>query len=343
MTGFDFNVDSELAGIRKKSGSGASKPAATPTQSDAPKGPPTSVPETPVELPGQEVKHEEPEGFGIDQSHQETNAGGSPKPRKTSDLVNWKAFKTLRGVFEFVGGERPVILKEPIRRTQVSGIPEPLMLTIQDQLKEKYKGAIVDFPWGPHEIDDRNRVFTAKPTLLRYLLLDGLREGDGEQVQYAKQWLVSHQPAAFDTNFNPANLKPSSDELDIYALLLVAHLSDSGASTVQTSEGDYQTVDQLNLISTNVMRMLDKMNTQELAFEAFAERNDTLQTVVLLDRMGLLKGGLPKDIGAFVRVLEQNRGEVAMMSETVDAHIVAEKERQRTMAREERLKSYARR
>lgn len=346
MVGFDFDINRELNNIRKKPGAGTSNPAETkpPEPEESAAAPQSVAVDVRPERAPREISEPEPEGFGIDQSHQESNAGSSAKPRRVSDPVNWKAFKPLKGVFDFVGGDRPVVLREPIRRSQVSGIPEPMILAIQDQLKEKYKGMVVDFPWGSYIIDDRSRVFTTKSSLMRYLLFDAFRDGHGLEVQYAKQWLVSHQPASFDVNFKQDSLKPSNDELDIYALLLVARLSETTEKPEMPSGLDFQANDQLSLMNDNVTRLMEMVNNQSETLDAFAERNHTLQTVTLLDRMGLLKGGLPKDTGEFIRVLEQNRGAIETMSETVDEHITAEKERKRVLEREARMKAaYARR
>lgn len=345
MAGFDFNIDNELKNIRKKPGTGASKPAeAKPTEpeklpEDSKQAPQAVATAEPVAPEPREITQPEPEGFGINQSHQESNNGASSKPRRVSDPVNWKAFKPLRGVFDFVGGDRPVILREPVKRAQASGMPDGLIVAMQSQLKDKYQGATLEFPWGSYEIDEYNRVFTTRASLLRYLLFDGLRDGEGIHVQYAKQWLVLHQPLSFDANFSTEILKPGSDELDIYALLMVAHLSTEPAKPGVKTESDFQASDQLVLVNDNVTRLMEMVNNQSASLDAFADRNHTLQTVTLLDRMGLLKGGLPKDTGEFLRVLEQNRGAIETMSATVDEHIIAEKERQRVILREKRMKA----
>lgn len=341
MVGFDFNIDNELNSIRKKPGTGASRPAEAKPQTEEKKQAPQAVAtEAPVAPEPREIKEPEPEGFGINQSHQESNNGSSPKPRRVSKPIDWQAFKELKDVFVHVGGERPVVLQEPIRRSQTSGIPEPMMTAIQEKLKEKYKGASLEFPWGTYTIDDNSRVFTIKSSLMRYLLFEAFSDGTGLEVQYAKQWLVSHQPAAFDVNFKISSLKPASDELDIYVMLFVAYSSEgSQAKSNGSFESNFLAIDQLNLMNDNVSRLMDMVDNQSTTLETFADRNHTLQTVMLLDRMGLLKGGLPKDTTEFIRVLEQNRSAIETMSETVDDHISAEKDRKRVLLREEHLKA----
>lgn len=342
MADFDFNIDSELADMRRApvqpKGGAAPKPAAT----EAPRKPAPKVDTTaPKPVPTENPVLPEPEGFGVKQGHQEANSGSSDV-RAPADPVNWKKFKTMSGVFEHVGGVRPVLLKEHIKRSQVSGLPEPMMLAIQDSLRERYKGAVVDFPWGSYKIDDHNRVFTTKSSLMRYLMFDAFRDEAGSQLQYAKQWMVLHHLTVFDANFRPDMLKQASDELDIYALILVSTLSEKAPGTGPQSEGEHQLNDQIRMLNTNMNRVFERLNDQDATFDAYAERSIMIQTVMLLDRMGLLRGGLPKDTGAFMRVLEQNRDELEGMSSRIDEHLTAEQERKRTMAREERLRAFSR-
>lgn len=336
MAGFDFNIDNELAGMRRQTS--ASAPVKPPAAKPAPKAVPQDVREAP---PAENPVLPEPEGFAVKQGHQEANSGGSDV-RAPADLVNWKKFKTMPGVFEFVGGARPVLLKEHIKRSQVSGLPEPMMIAIQDALRERYKGAVVEFPWGSYQIDDRNRVFTAKSSLMRYLMFDAFRDASGTHVQYAKQWMVSHHLNVFDTNFRPDMLKQASDELDIYALLLVSALTDADMKPGALSDGEHAVSDQLSMLNSNMNRLFERLTDQDDVFEKYAERSHTIQTVMLLDRMGLLRGGLPKDTAAFMRVLEQNRDELEGMSGRIDEHLTAEQERKRTMLREERLRAFPR-
>lgn len=249
----------------------------------------------------------------------------------------------MSGIFEHVGGERPVRLNPNIKKTQVAGIPEPMLWFVVEQLKEKHTGAVVTFPWGEYEITEKNRVFTTKSSLIRYLLFDRLRDAQGTHLQYAKQWMVLQHPV-FDEGFNPeTHLGPNNDELDIYALLFVAHTAeeyseDSSTPKTSGSEMDYQTAERLGMLNMGMGRVLDKLNEQEELFRAYAERNAIMQTVILLDRMGLLAGGLPKDVGEFVRVLEENRETVTETEATVSDHIHREKERKKRLAKQERIR-----
>jgi len=364
MSDFGFDFEKELAGIRggntqppKRGGDTKSAPTTPPnaTKTSAQDAVVESIEasaqalhetrtaesQAPVSTAPAPVQPRAPitEGLQVAQSHQETlgGSGGS----SGSDTINWKQFKTLPGIFEHVGGIRPVQLNSHIRKSQVSGMPEPMLGIIQERLQKKYTGAVVDFPWGPHTVTHKNRVFTTKASLIRYLLFDGFRDADGTHVQYAKQWLVLQHPA-FDVGFNPdTHLGPTNDELDIYVLLYVAHSQAMTAGEyagVQrvNSEQEFQTAERLGLINMGVGRVLEKLQAQEQALAEYAARSHMLQTVLLLDRMGLLKGGIPKDVGEFVRVLEQNRESVAQTGVIVDNHIIAEQARRDTLARDAR-------
>lgn len=268
-------------------------------------------------------------------------------PDEKIESVDWKAFKTIPGVFvrKDPYGERPVQLVDEIKRSQVSGLIEPLFAFIQDHLKAKYVGASLRFPWGVFKITDRNRVFTIKASLLRYLMFDSLRDDAGTHVLYAKQWLAWHHPA-FTEEFKPeVHLSYANDELDIYALLAVAHRMrqleqiERKQSRVRpvASQLNYDVMDQISMINAGVTRLLDKLNQQEKRLYAQSERSLMTETVLLLDRMGLLKGGLPHDTGEFVRLLEQNRDMLRETSDVLDQHIRAEKEREKRLLRERRM------
>lgn len=347
MSEFDLGLDleAELAGIRghkKKPNPKKPKTQDEQTQNQAPshRGDSQNDQNDQSQNKTPNPRQAEPEGFDVAQSQQET-PGNSGNKNKKADPVNWKQFKTLPGIFEHVGGDRPVRLNQRIRKSQVSGIPEPMLGFIQEHLKERYIGAVVDFPWGSYKVTDKNRVFNANPSLIRYLAFDALRDAAGTHVQYAKQWMVLQHPV-FDEGFNPdTHLGQTSDELDIYALLFVGHADTDYNESVQSSkepEQDYQTAERMGLLNISMSRVLDKLNEQEAAFNQYTERNSMIQTVMLLDRMGLLRGGLPRDVGDFIRILEESRDTVADTNNVIDSHMEAEKERQKTLARQERMR-----
>lgn len=368
---FDLNIEAELAGIRGYNRDKSDKPEKTqkqrpkpeqtnpvPAKKEPPKEPEQAKPAPPPEpeitqpKPGQGSSGAStPPEQANTPSHSHGGEGGASsssvatesKKEQTSHTssVDWKRFKTLSGIFEHVGGERPVRLNPNIKKSHATGIPEPMIGIVQRHLKEKHAGAVVAFPWGEYEITENNRVFTTKSSLVRYLLFDGLRDADGTHVQYAKQSMVLNHPV-FDQGFNPeTHLGPNNDELDIYALLFVAHTSEEyneTSSGAPTTEQDYQTAERLGMLNMSMGRILEKLNEQENAFREYAERNTVMQTVVLLDRMGLLQGGLPRDMGEFVRVLEENRHTLSETDTIVSDHVQQEKERKKILARQERMR-----
>jgi hypothetical protein len=356
MPGFDIglDIDAELAGISKKQNQSEPRQPKKPISAERVKAVPETQSEHSQVKPGVGQTLTESQampGGGTESqipthSHGGEDASSSEAPAKKKGAappIDWKRFKTMTGIFEHVGGDRPVRLNPEIKPSQVSGLPEPMLGAVQKRLKENHMGAVVSFPWGEFEITEKNRVFTQKSSLIRYLLFDAFRDDAGTHIQYAKQWLVLQHPV-FDKGFNPdTHLKPTSDELDIYALLFVAHTAEAfndetSGSSPSRSEQDYQTAERLGMLNLGVGRVLDKLNEQEKLFRAYAERHAVMQTVILLDRMGLLVGGLPRDVGEFVRVLEENRDILAETDATVSGHIDAEKERQKRLVRQERLR-----
>lgn len=364
MSDFDFSIDQELDEIRgqepkqkkqvlqkkkqqkperKDSSSSSSPNSSTRVQQQMQRKPVDAANQS---ANSTQTSEPEPEGFKVEQSHQEVMSGSAQTSKKKVDPVNWKAFKTLPNIFEHVGGDRPVRLNPDIRKSQVSGLPEPMLGLVQAILKEKHNGAIVTFPWGDYEITEKNRVLTTKSSLVRYLLLDAFRDENGTHVQYAKQWLVLNHPV-FDEGFNPdTHLSPTSDELDIYALLYVSHQSNhygnyESSRKMTTSEADHQISERISMVNMGMSRLLDKITEQEKAFQAYTERSNVLETILLLDRMGLLKGGLPRDIGEFVRVLEQNREQLKQTDTIIDNHIHAEKQREKALLRDARIRQTA--
>ncbi|MCR6108720.1 hypothetical protein HXA34_20700 [Salipaludibacillus agaradhaerens] len=336
MSEFDIGLDieAELAGIR-----GHSKERSHESSNQSKQGSGATSGQTTT------TKTSEPEV--LSHSHGGEGAPSTPTPvtkenKEATPLIDWKQFKTLPGVFEHVGGDRPVRLASNIKKSHATGIPEPLLVAVQQHLQKKYIGAVVSFPWGEYEVTEKNRVFTTRSSLIRYLLFDGLRDTQGTHLQYAKQWMVLHHPV-FDQGFDPeTHLGAKSDELDIYTLLFVSHASEGfgskGLSNTAESEQDHQTAERIGMLNMEMSRVLDKLDEQERLLREYADRQTIIQTVMLLDRMGLLNGGLPRDVGEFVRVLEENRDVLAKTETTVSHHIQAEKERQKAFARQERLR-----
>lgn len=365
MKDFDFGLDieAEIAGIRGHRDK-PQRPQPTPVQvrperQAVPRPQPNQGGQSGQPNSGTQVS-EKPAPSAPSHSYEQGGGESAPAPvpapvpvpttkepveqkqtAEPSSTIDWKRFKTLPGIFEHVGGDRPVRLHPSIKKSQVSGIPEPMIGAVQKYLMEKHTGAVVGFPWGEYQITEKNRVFTTKSSLMRYLLFDSFRDASGTHVQYAKQWMVLQHPV-FDRGFNPdTHLGVASDELDIYALLFVSHTSEEyteAPTQPSNHEQDYQTAERLGMLNMSIGRVLDKMNEHEKMLREHAERSTLIETVILLDRMGLLVGGLPRDVGEFVRVLESNRDTISATNITVTDHMQAEKERQKTLMRQERMR-----
>lgn len=345
--GFDIDIGAELHDIRGKDKNDKKEKKDTHDKNDSEaqhRAAESSKSTSNVSNQADETKNNQAsDGFDVKQTQDEelgesatstTVDNASKAKTTTTDPVGWKGFKALPGVFEHVGGSRPIALNQQIRRSQVSGVPDPLLTFIQQKLEERYTGAHIEFGWGRYNVTNRNKVFTVKSTLIRYLMFDALRDADGTHVQYAKQWLALHHPLAFSPEFDPeVNLQSNSDELDIYALLYISHDVNDGVAYGEVDD----TTDRLISLHGGLHYIIDKLSQQEAVFNAYAERNHTVQTVLLLDRMGLLKGGLPRDVGDFVRILEESRSELSDAGTYVDRHIKAEEERTRTLERDQRI------
>lgn len=350
MSDFEFNAAAELTKIRgatppprsrpprapqttpkpTKSGNNASttkRPAPPVVETEHAPANPASTPRT-VEA-----------GLEVKQSHQETPSGGSTPD--DAPFVDYKAFKPLRGIFDRVPNdlERPVRLNPAIKKVSISGQLEPMFSHIQHKLAEKHIGVAIHFPWGDYEIDARNRVLTTNASLMRYLTFDAMRDGDASHVQYAKQMFALTHPGGFDKHFNVESIRGGDDSLDVFVMLLADYLSEDAPATVPTQAPPVES-EQVALIERNVERVLEHLTAQAERQEAAAKRADLTETVLLLDRLGLLKGGLPKDVGQFVRTLEVNRDALVEMQETMASFIGAEDERERTLARERQLAKY---
>lgn len=329
MRDFGFNLDAELElmrGKEKKKEKTGEKTEAESKKEEVKKQVERKEPESKPEL--KREKPREDKGLEIKQSQEERIGGGS------SDN-EFKDFKTLPGIFEYVGGVRPVELNQNIKRSQVSGMLEPMFPFIQKHL-QRHIGAVVSFPWGEYKIKADNKVFTTKSTLVRYLMFDALRDEELSHIQYAKQWLVLQHPV-YDKTFNPEiNMNPNSDELDIYCLLVVS--TGEKAPSKKRNVGD----ERLEMINIGISRVFEKVLQQERALNSYIEKESVRQTILLLDRMGLLKGGIPKDIGAFVRILEQNRDLLTSADGIIEDHVEGEKERRKTLLRQERLNKFQR-
>ncbi|MBD7970304.1 hypothetical protein [Paenibacillus gallinarum] len=335
------NVEPQIRSVQGNSGSAAATSTSQPpeqTSTAEPLTEPNVLSERETNLPADKS------GLKAKHSHEENLGGGGGSTQKTdANPIYWKKFKTLPGVFEHVGGDRPVMLNQNIKRVQVSGVPEPMVSIIQDLLKKRHLGAVIDFPWGAYRIEETNKVFTTKTSLVRYLLFDSLRDESGTHVQYARQWFALQYPTSFYAEFKPKrDMNASSDELDVYALLHVAHSAEPERSIVDDSRVglDLEAMERLSMLSVNVDRVLSKLTAQDQMIQEKAEQSNMIQTVMLLDRMGMLNGPLPRDMGEFIRMMEENRDVIGKTNDAVNKHMEAEQERKKTLLREERIRQY---
>lgn len=335
------NLEPQIRTVQGNSGSVAATSTTQPpaqTSTAEPIAEPNILSERETNLPADES------GLEVQHSHEEKiGEGGGSDQEMSANPTNWKKFKTLPGVFEYVGGDRPVVLHQNIKRVQVSGVPEPMVSIIQELLKKRHLGAVIDFPWGSYRIEATNKVFTTKTSLVRYLLFDSLRDEAGTHVEYAKQWFTLQYPTSVYADFKPKrDMNASSDELDVYALLAVAHSperdrTDMGDSGVGLGR---EAMERLSMLNANIERVLSKLTVQDQMMQENAEQSNVIQTIMLLDRMGMLNGALPRDKGEFIRMLEENRDVIEQTTDAVNNHMEAEQERKKTLLREERLRDY---
>lgn len=360
----EFDIDDALAGVHKKRTHqedidrynalkhGGSPPSNNGTTSNTgevkPAAKSSPVAETPVPIvtTPQEIKQPEPEGLEVKVSNEErpgVDNSSQQSEKKVRPIINWKAFKEVDKLFEYIGGERPVGLFPNIKRSQVSGMPEPLITFLQSVLFTKYDGIIANLPYRrSYRVNRDNKVFRTKSSLMRYLMFYALNDiEDGLGTQLAKQWFALNTHYTDHVEFDYVeHMQPNSDEFDIYALLVVSDqvkrtmLKQNAINNVPIN--DVSVEEQLKMLNANNMRLLKKLNKQEELIIEQSRRNDMTQTLLLLDRMGLLKGSIPKNIDDLVSLLEQNRQVLSDTSFAIDNHIIAEDERQTTLLQQQR-------
>lgn len=341
----DFDLENELKKIRPTEGRGE--------QSAKPKQNRESKPEPPPEEPTQpEIESEKDEGLRVEHVQQKRRDGGGRTPSGSSEnrilspFLDWKAFIPLKGIFEHVGGARPVRLDTRLKESKISisGIYKPFLEVIQQRLRERYVRKVVPFPWGEYAITEQNKVLTTKASLIRFLLFDALRDPEGTQVQYAKQWLALHHPA-FTQEFNPStHLKPSMDELDIYAMVYVAHIGEYGEEpaprrfTPEQSEEFLRITEQLSMMNLTLNKLQEELLQHDKVTKETHKQQSFVQLFLLLDSLGLVQGSLPRNADGIPYVLEQNRGILMQTEQSLQRHIKTEEERMARYARDRRLK-----
>ena len=265
------------------------------------------------------------------------------KPKISNLEINRNQFKEVPNLFTYVGGSQHVVMEDDHKKVQVTGLPEALILFHQNKLKEQLVGRLITFPWGDFEITESNKVFTARTSYMRYNLFSSLRDIDATHVLLAKQWLVSHHSMIYSEHYDIAmSYQVHNDELDIYAVIYAQYLDELeyyGAKQpkVQNSDIDMnQMMDTLYIGLSSLRKMLQEQQEQ---IKGHTEQTNMIQTILLLDRLGLLGGGLPSDMQDFTRVLEINRDKIHQANDSMSNHIEAEKERLERLKRDQRLRN----
>lgn len=299
---------------------------------------PTSAPSAPAQPKPTAQRPATPKtetGLVVKQSHTERPGDSAPK-RPTLD---YRKFKPLPGLFERVANnfERPIGLVPSVKKVNISGQLDPLLEQIRRRLSERVLGARISFPWGDVTIDRKNRVLATNAGLMRYLSFDALRDAEGSHVQYALQMFALANPGGFDEQFNPSMMRAGDDTLDVYALILVVYQldeEDTGAKPPATSATAPLEFEELQ---RSVQTLTSIVTQHQEAQAATMKRAQMTDTVLLMDRLGLLKGGLPKDIGAFVRTLEVNRDLLADVHGAIDGFVTGEEKRQATLRQQAKI------
>lgn len=287
------------------------------------------------------------EGFDVKQSNDERFGGsGSSTTTVTDDVepftgvVDWKSFGTIMGLFDYVGGVRPVKLNRSYKKSSVSGLIDPVFKIIVDNMKDKFLGLKVKFPWQEEfEVTEENKVFRNKSSLIRFLMFDSMRDKNGTSVKLGQQWFYSHNKSAISPDYNPSfSLLPNDDTLDIYGLLVLNHRIDCGNVLKDLDGvGSEDVVSRLDSMGSNVNTLIQKINKQEKLIKEQNGRNQVTQTILLLDSMGLLKGGIPSDLSEFVYLLEQNRDILNSTDDMIVKHLDDEKERNYRLNRQNKM------
>lgn len=238
------------------------------------------------------------------------------------DHVYWK------GLFEkdiAEDGSFRMQYVDSFKRTQVGGIPIPMIENMQDILKKRHVGRRFELYGHSFTITDRNLVLTTRTVYLRYALIMMYRTDDGLHVQYAKQLAEATSDITAPIPNAPHNLVEARD---VYLMVLADWLDTKPKQEMVST-------DQIPEQTLRAVKALEKaihVQTEQQALRS--KRQDMMQTIVLLDRLGLLKGGLPNDIGDLLRILEGNRHLLHDAEEALTRHIVAEEERTARLLRD---------
>lgn len=367
--GYDFDIQQQLAKMRGAAPEPAPRgrspqppknfetrpkaatqaPQAKPAQGNA--GASTTKPATPAAssteaprakpaAPEKETAATPETGFVVAQSHSERPGASDPPKRPT---VDYQRFKPLPGLFERVANnfDRPIGLVPTVKKVNISGQLDPLLEQVRRNLSERVLGQRVSFPWGEFTIDRKNRVLATNAGLMRYLSFDALRDADGTHVQYALQMFALSNPGGFDKQFDPSMMRSGDDTLDVYALMLVVYQLEQGGVEAREAEHIPPSLDeQFQDLSRMMNGIASAMSMQQEQQAARLRRTQATETILLMDRLGLLKGQLPKDLGSFVRLLEVNRAALAEVTHAVDAFVDGEEKREATLRQQARKQNF---
>lgn len=269
------------------------------------------------------------------QSTSNTTTDITEKPRITNTDVDVKQFKEIPNLFTYVGGQKHIVLDDDYKKVQVTGLPEAMIVYHQNKLKDALVGRNITFPWGDYEITSTNKVFTARTSYMRFNLFNGMRDKDALHVILAKQWLVLHHPLIYSEHYDIAmSYQVHNDELDIYAVIYAMYLDELAYYGVKQPKVKDPQDDVTNALYIGLSTLRKMMHEQQSYLREYTEQTNIMQTILLLDRLGLLGGGLPNDMKDFMRVLELNRDNIHQANQSMNKHVQAEKERLERLKRD---------
>lgn len=289
----------------------------------------------------------ENDAFDVEMMNEEVPGGVASQHMQQVDrhIIDWKTFVTVDNLFVYNGGDRPVNIVTDLKKSQVSGLLEPFFYLLQNMLFDRYQGLIAELPYKrKYRVDRNNKVFTVKSSLVRYLFfsaLDELSDGEYLGLQLAKQWFALNTPMSDSPSFDyTVQSMTNGDDFDIYALLTVAAQvrKQKNKQTVISKNNSQMSRSDVSVLFEQVFTQLDRLSEQvdlqTIQTEVYQSHNGLSQTMLLLDRMGLLKGPIPKDVGDVIAMLEQNRDLLQQTINSFDQHVIDEKKRQDRLDRE---------
>ena len=294
----------------------------------------TKIPEVPHEAQKDDVDA----GLDVTQSQQEdprddvvvSATDGAVREIGKDKAILWDRFLVLEGMFEYQGGPKPIGLADKIARTNVSRIPAPLLDRANEKLKGRVLGKAVHFPWGIERITESNKVLSTRSSLVRYLLFDLYKDAEGTHVQYAFQWLALQFPTIYSADFDKdASYNEGNDALDIFMVLQVMHDMDLregmyGVTGQGSDSGVSDLADNLSMVNENLQHLKRTQEVLVRDMRAGFERDGMLQAILFLERLGLIKGQIPRDLDGLNKLFEDNRDTFDNFKTVVNQHLANE-------------------